>query len=222
MEQSKNKNVVVGLLVVIIVILLGLVALLATGTINFKSNERVTESTNGSTNESTNGSTNESTNGSTNENDNQDNATIESLINSVKITNFTFDKPHGMSFGGAEKSNALGTNMTINLECTNDIISGLRVEGYCLDLDNNKYSFSGPAGVMGFACNNNSNYAYPVSADQLFKTDGSHYMLDNYEASDSWETIEIKYCKFDEAHLVLSDGSMLQTKMELNYEKEFK
>ena len=198
MEQSKNKNAVVGLLVVIIVILLALVALLATGTISFKSNDGTTEC------------------------DNKDITTIESLINSVKITNFTFDKPHGMNFGGAEKSNALGTNMTINLECTNDIIAGLTVYGYCLDLDNNKYRFSGPNGVIGFACNNNSNYAYPVSAYQLFKTDGSHYMLDNYEASDSWETIEIKYCKFDEAHLVLSDGSMLQTKIELNYEKEFK
>lgn len=208
MEQSKNKNVVVGLLVVIIVILLALVALLATGTISFKSNDGTTKSDNQDT--------------STIESDNKDITTIESLINSVKITNFTFDKPHGMNFGGAEKSNALGTNMTINLECTNDIISGLRVEGYCLDLDNNKYRFSGPNGVIGFACNNNSNYAYPVSAYQLFKTDGSNYMLDNYEASDSWENIEIKYCKFDEAHLMLSDYSKLETKIELNYEKEFK
>ena len=212
MEQSKNKNAVVVLLVVIIVILLALVALLATGTISFKSNESVTESTNGNTN------------GSTTESDNKDITTIESLINSVKITNFTFDKPGGSYLGGASVAYTLGTNMTIDLECTNDIISGITVKGYCLDLDDNKYLFSGPRGVRAFYCSNNSSHSdFPqiLQADYIFKTDGSHYNID-YDNDINWENIEIKYCKFDEAHLVLSDYSELETKIELNYEKEFK
>ena len=210
MEQGKNKNAVVLLLVVIIVILFALVALLATGTISFKSNESITESTNGNTN------------GSTTEIDNQDNTTIESLINSVKITNFTFDKPGGSSLGGGV-AYTLGTNMTIDLECTNDIISGLTVKGYCLDLDDNKYLFSGPVGLAsGISCSNDSTN-YFAGSTVIIKADGSHYDTHYSETSGiNWENIKTKYCKFDEAHLVLSDGSMLQTKIELNYEKEFK
>ena len=203
MEQSKNKNVVIALLVVIIVILLALVALLATGTISFKSNDCTTESTN--------------------ESDNKDNTTIESLINSVKITNFKFDKPHAAYYGGVMVSNALEINMTIDLECKNDTVSGITVNGYCLDLDDNKYLFSGPVGLAsGISCSNDSTN-YFAGSTVIIKADGSHYDTHYSETSGiNWENIKTKYCKFDEAHLVLSDGSMLQTKIELNYEKEFK
>jgi len=58
MEQEKNKNGVIALLVVVIVILLALVILFATGTISLKSNE----TTNNQSSENTNNNVPETTN----------------------------------------------------------------------------------------------------------------------------------------------------------------
>ena len=227
MEQEKNKNGIVALLVVIIVILLTLVVLLATGTISLKS-DNVTDNNNNQTNENNKTSIQENDDGTNNTDDNNQQTSsennIQDLIDSVKVTEMTFDKPHGSKFGG-ETSYTLETNMAVKLECKNNDVRGITVKGYCLDTSDNKYLFSGPRGVIAFYCNNDPSYSSDtkfVQAYQLFKTDGSNYVIPDKTTDINWENIEIKYCKFDEAHLILSDYSELSTKMNLNFEKEFK
>ena len=115
--------------------------------------------------------------------------------------------------------------MKVDLECTNDDVKGVTIKGYCLDTNDNKYLFSGPRGVIAFYCSNDPSYSSNtnfVQAYQLFKTDGSNYVIPDKTRDINWNDIEIKYCKFDEAHLILSDYSELSTKIDLNFEKEFK
>lgn len=158
-----------------------------------------------------------------NKNENiSDNNVIKYLINSTKINNLTFDKPTAGGIGGEPYT--LATNMTVDLECTNDSVAGIQVSGYCLDKNNNKYLFEGPTAVMAFYCNNNPSHEDKgvVQAYQLFKTDGSNYIIPEKTKDINWEEIEITYCKFDNANLMLTDGSEISTKISISYEKSFK
>ena len=149
--------------------------------------------------------------------------TTQDLVDSVKINGITFDKPHGGKFGGSEKSYTLAINMEVNVDCTNDFVAGINVNGYCLDNDDNKYIFEGPTGVGAFYCNNNKIHTDKgfIQASQILKSNGNYYKIPDETKDINWDELHIKYCKFDEAYLRLTNMSKVATKVELNYEKEF-
>jgi len=153
---------------------------------------------------------------------NKNESTLQSLINSIKINNITFDKPIAGGIGGEPYT--LATNMTVDLDCTNDSVAGIQVSGYCLDKNSNKYLFEGPTGVMAFYCKNNTSYEKKgvAQAYQLFKTDGTNYVIPEKTKDINWDEIEISYCKFDSANLMLTDGSEISTKINISYENNFK
>lgn len=195
MEQEKNKNGIIIILVIIIVILLALVVLLATDTIDFKSNE-------------------------VNNENNNSNSTTNSSTNSVQINNITFDKPLAGGYGGDTTWTLMG-NMTVDFTCTDDSVMAITIEGYCLDKNDNKYLFRAPEGATMFYCGQSNKGM--TQATKIIKKDGNNYEIPNetIDQGIKWDEIEIKYCKFDKANLILPDYSKSDTQIELNYEKEF-
>ena len=148
--------------------------------------------------------------------------TIKVLNNSIKIKELTFDKPTAGGIGGEPYT--LVADISVSLECSNNSVAGVQISGYCLDKNSNKYLFNGPTAVMAFYCNNNSSHEDKgvIQAYQLFKKDGSNYVIPEKTRDIKWEEVEITYCKFDKANVMLEDGSEINTKIDINYEKSFK
>ena len=195
MEQEKSKNTLIAVLICIIILLVIVCILLASGTINLKGKEEVDNTTKPNTTDTT--------------------KTKEPL----KITNLSFSKPwvgnlHGSSI------NTLIITVTANIDCTDDTYAGVIVSGYCLDKNDNKYFFEGPEGVMAIYCDNNENHqnAYSLELTKVLDNNGKEVNTDNID----YKNIEIKYCKIDNATVISTDGSSLNTPIEINYEKEFK
>ena len=198
MEKPKNNKIVITLLALIIIILSVLCILFATGTISFNSNK-------------------------VNDNDTNKNETNinneQNLIDTVKITNFTFGKPYAGGFGGGG-INTLVIDTNINLDCSNDAIVGIRLSGYCLDTEDNKYVMGGPVGVMAFYCDNNASHVDSghMISGQVFDSNGNEVDTNNIK----WAEKEIKYCKVDEARFVGTDGDLIPSlSKKINYEKNF-
>ena len=204
MENQNNNKGVIALLIVIIILLSILCVLFATGTISFKSNEV--------------------DNNETYRNNQQENNTIKSLIDSVKITDFSFGKPEAVAFGGAT-INTISINTNFNLNCSNDAgIAGVTLKGYCTDKNDKKYSIVGPLSVMAFYCDNNPSHTDQgvMYVNQIFDETGVPHDIDWANSNNiKWEDIEITYCKVENANIRLSDGSDIVTKIEFNYEKEY-
>ena len=154
-----------------------------------------------------------------------DNNTIESLIDSVEITNFNFGKPVASAFGGGT-INTISFDTNFNLNCSNDAgIAGVTLKGYCTDKNNKKYSIVGPLSVMAFYCDNNSSHTDTgtMYVNQIFDENGVPHDIDWANANNiKWEDIEINYCKVEKANIRLSDGSDIVTNIEFSYEKHFK
>lgn len=130
----------------------------------------------------------------------------QNLIDTVKITNFTFGKPYAGGFGGGG-INTLVIDTNINLDCSNDAIVGIRLSGYCLDTEDNKYVMGGPVGVMAFYCDNNASHVDSghMISGQVFDSNGNEVDTNNIK----WLEKEIKYCKVDEARFVGTDGDLI-------------
>ena len=190
MESQKSYKGVIALLIIIIIVLSALCILFATGTISFKSSNV--------------------DNNETNE---------QNLIETVKITNFTFGKPYVTGLGGSIVNNTLVIDTKVNLECSDENVIGIQLSGYCLDTKNNKYVMEGPVGVMSFYCDNNLSHVDSgmMKAQQIFDANGNEVDTTNIK----WEEIEIKYCKIDKAKYLGSDYNILLFEKELNYEKSY-
>ena len=204
MENQKNNKGVNSLLIVIIVILSVLCILFATGTICFKSNDV--------------------DNNDINKNNKQESNTIKSLIDSVKISNFSFGRPEAVAFGG-ETINTISINTNFNLDCSKDDgIAGVTLKGYCTDKNDKKYSIVGPLSVMAFYCDNNISHTDTgvMYVNQMFDENGVPHDIDWANVNNiKWNDIEIKYCKIENANIRLSDGSDIVTNIEFSYEKEY-
>ena len=145
--------------------------------------------------------------------------TTKDLIDSVKITDLSIEKPVASSFGG-EGKNMLAVPVNFNLDCSNsELVVGVILNGYCLDTDDNKYSISGPLSIMAYYCNVDEKPSMYVN--QVFDMDGIPHEVD-WKPSDKWEQIDIKYCKIEKANIRIINASKIITGVDLNYEKEFK
>ena len=223
-NQNKNK-IIIAILISIIIILSVLLILFATETISFKSNDIDTNKPNQNiidddTPENSDNNSQIDDNNNVKNNDNINNYTEQELINSVKITKFTFENPHAGSFGGGP-NNTLVIDTITNLDCSNNNIVGIRLSGYCVDTNDNKYMIGGPVQVMAFYCDNDTSHVDSghMIAGQVFDSNGN--TIDTTKIK--WEEVNIKYCKVDEAKFVGTDGDVLPSlSKELNFEKEFK
>jgi len=195
MEQEKKKNSLITILICIIVILVIFCVLFATGTIKLKGKEEVDDTPKPNTTDTT--------------------KTEEPL----KINNLNFSKPLVGNLGGGDFDTLIVT-VTSNMECIDNTYAGIRVSGFCLDKNDYKYLFEGPVEVMAIYCDNNENHqnAYSLELTKVLDNNGEEINTNNID----YKSIEIKYCKYDKAKVMLTNGNSLDTEMEINYEKEYK
>ena len=155
---------------------------------------------------------------SDNNENNDDNTNINQVVESINITNLTFDEPKALGEGGGD-INTLSINTSVNLSCSSDEIIGIQLSGYCLDKDDNKYILNGPVGVAAFYCDNNSSHMDSASiyVEQVFDSKGNKIENDNV----NWSGVDIRYCKIDKAKFLSKDYKILDIERTLNYEKEF-
>ncbi len=128
MEQEKNKNGVIILLAVLVVILTVLCVLFATGTISFKSNE--TNNNTSDNNQVTDNSNNQVTDNSNNQEVNQNNIALASLYGTYK-----YDYEYTNSYGNKVH---LKLELTLNSDGT-AIYS--ESDGYAADKTRGTYTY---------------------------------------------------------------------------------
>lgn len=195
-SNEKGKNIIIGILVGVNIILLALVIWFA----NNRDNDinKTTTSDDNSQNNFENDTISDN-------NVSNNNIAINLSINNVTVSK---DAPN-------EKIQVTGI---IDLSYDNNKYEGVTLSGYCIGSSNEKYLIHGPSDGRAFFSNDgNNNLTLSEDITDIKYADG---VVKPWSEDIDWDNVKIKYCKIEKMKALLKN-SINYDDISLNIEKNF-